>query len=392
SHFEKNMPLSFPADTAPLAYTALPGLNTGLSWQNVQRKRLKKFAEQYMTETSKAVQTLRSQGEPDTSLDAVQDTRAGFTELRVRLPVLNQYYRYTLSHGGTGDAAVLAKIKTLVLAWADTNQPTGKPIDETNFEGLLRVIKQRWSDFTAGEQTRITSWLNALKTAKEAYAFTAATGEGSLRYSNHYTHHYKVLLQVYDLLGLTTQYTALVSTITAFAAQNFPFGNGSIVVAPSPTAFNDATHDLPRAAVSAGESLDYIKRDALHYQHYTLEPWLEIALQIGGTGLQTVMDNGVGFLRDAILAPASKHYEFAASVVPFDATRWQTSNPVYLQPNAMYRPDHAARVFMAYDVYKKGINPSFALDDRLYALLSRSSSLPSFWYYYFRWVFGGLYG
>ena len=87
------MPLyPFPTDTAPVAADQLPSTTESLSWHNVQRKRLKKFAGQYIGEADAAVVTLRSQGEPDTSLKVVQDTRAGFNELRVRLPVLSQYY------------------------------------------------------------------------------------------------------------------------------------------------------------------------------------------------------------------------------------------------------------------------------------------------------------
>jgi hypothetical protein len=459
------MPLTFPPDTGPLAYNALPGSNVGLSWHNVQRKRLKKFATQYMAEDSKAVVTLRSQGEPDTSIDAVQATRAGFTELRVRLPVLSQYYRYTMLHGGGGDAAVLSKIKMLCLAWVDKNQPTGKPIDETNFEGLLRVLKARWNDFSAVEQTRITAWLNALKAEREAWMFPPAPNEGRLLYTNHYTHHYKILLFVYDLLNLVTSYTTLISTIQSFATQNFPFGNVTIITpqayavtgADSVTKrfdingnflsrfpatvtftitgntqgnngtytvasaqylsgsnktriftvenvpgvggngtltelFSDLVHDIPRPTVSAGESIDYVKRDALHYQQYTLEPWLEIALQVGGTTLQSVVQQGFDFLANAILIPGSKRYEFVNSTVPFDAVRWQTSQPLYLQPTAMYRPDDIARCVLAYDYYRRLTNPAFALDERLYALAIRSERLPSSWPQYFRWVFGGLYG
>jgi hypothetical protein len=460
-----NMSISFGVDTSPLAASALPSSNVGLGWYNNNRKRLKKFATQYMALDTAAVATLKSQGEADVSTSAVQASRAGFNELRVRLPVLNQYYTYTGMHGGTADASVLAKIKAIILDWATKNNPTGKPIDETNFENLLRVAKARWADFNTNERSLITTWVNKLKTAKEAWSFTPLSGEGQLQYGNHYTHHYKILLQVYDFLGLTSNYNALLTTIDSFAAVNFPFGNstvtypmtrtvvgaskseqrfdingnylsrfvaGGLIIITGNTQGNNGTftitsasylsgsdktrifvsqtlandggggtlqevfhpngHAMPRPATNAGESIDYIRRDALHYQNYDLEPWLEIALMAGGTRYQMVVDNAFNFLSTNVLNPAAKHYEFAASTDPFDAERWSVSNTAYLQPEAMYHPDKMARVVFAYQYYKQGLVPSFMVDERLFTCAVRSDILPSVWYYYFRWAFGGIYG
>jgi hypothetical protein len=455
----------FGSDSHPIPAAALPSSNVGLGWYNNNRKRLKKFAGQYVGEASAAVVTLRSQGEADISNPDVIASRAGFNELRVRLPVLNQYYAYTSAHGGTGDAVYLAKIKSLVLAWVRRNQPTGKPIDETNFEHLLRVIGNRWTDFTAGEQAEITTWLQALRTAKENWTFMQLAGEGLLIHGNHYTHHYKILLQVYMLLGLTTQQTALLTEITSFAARNLPYGNAAITcpdahavvgtsasekrfdingnhlsrfavgsrflvtgntqnnnglytvvsvqylsgssktrifTAESPRAdggsgtlweaFDPALHAMPRAAAHVGESIDYIRRDALHYHQYNLEPWLEIAILAGGSTFATVIDSQWAFFEQQILTPPLRHNEFAATTDSFDSQRWAASQPEYLQPDSMYRPDKAARAVFAYATYRQLTTPGFLPDERLIALAVRSAQLPSSWATYFRWVFGGMYG
>jgi hypothetical protein len=223
------MSINFGTDS-PLAVQNLPSSfapsGVPIGWYNARRKLLVKLATSYLGDANSAVAVMSSQGVADTSDPNVQKTREGFNELRVRLPVLNQYYNYTASHGGIPDTEALAKVKSIVLAWASINQPTGKPIDETNFENLLRVIGNRWGNFSSGEQATITTWLNALKTAKESWSFNPATGEGKLQYGNHYTHHYKILLRVYQLLGLTTAYNTLVSSVTTFATQNFPFATG----------------------------------------------------------------------------------------------------------------------------------------------------------------------
>jgi hypothetical protein len=380
------MPLSFGSDTAPLTDALLPSSNVGLSWYNLNRKRLKKFARQYLAENPSAVRILTSQGEVDTTIPAVQTTRASFTELRTRLPVLNQYYTY--SH----DPNILQHIKNIVMTWVRTNEPTGKPIDETNFEGLLRVLTTRWTDFSVGEQYDITAWLNALKTAKESWSFSPLNGEGSIQYGNHYTHHYKILLKVYSLLGLSTTRTNLINTITAFKAVNFPYGNSAVLYPSGGAPYNPSIHHMPRGAVHLGESIDYIRRDALHYHVYTLEPWLEIALDVGGTLFESVVDNAFLFLTMMTLTPPIKHYEFAHTTDPFDALRRAASNPDYLAPNAMFNIDKVARVVFSYQYYKQQLNSTFSVDDRLLSFALRSRYLPSVWYYYFRMVFSGAYG
>jgi hypothetical protein len=453
----------FGTDT-PIAASALPSSNVGLGWYNVQRKRLQKLAAQYVGEESAAVAVLRSQGAADTRDPQVRASRAGFNELRVRLPVLDQYYTYTTLHGGSGESLYLNKVKALVLAWVRTNHPTGKPIDETNFENLLRVMGKRWGDFSGGEQAEITAWVQALRITKEDWTFGQLPGEGALTHGNHYAHHYKILLQIYSLLGLTSQRGAVLTEITDFAARNFPYGNAAMThpashvvtgtsaddkrfdldgnhtaafpagsrflvtgnsqlnnglytvvsvqylttsgktrlfTAEAPRnagggglmwePFDPATHAMPRAASGAGESIDYIRRDALHYHQYNLEPWLEIAILAGDGRFNAVIAAQWSFLQTQILTPPLRHDEFNATTDNFDGERWLASNPEYLQPNSMYHPDKAARAVFSYAYYKQLSDPEFLPDERLLAVALRSVQLPSQWYPYFRWVFRGMY-
>ena len=465
------MPLyPFPTDAAPVAADQLPSTTESLSWHNVQRKRLKKFAGQYIGEADAAVVTLRSQGETDTSLKAVQDTRAGFNELRVRLPVLSQYYTYSTQHGGIPETKFLNKIKSIILSWCTKNIPTGKPIDETNFENLIRVAKRHWASFSATEQGIITAWVQQLRVAKEAWTFAPAAGEGSLLYGNHYTHHYKILYQVYDFLGDTAKLAALRTTLQTFVNQNFPFGNAAVSVPPSHPVVgasvaekrfdidgnflamfsvgstiyvagntrghngyfrvtsvtyltssnktrlffaeplsgldggggslyrphNPALYDMPRPAVDAGETIDYIRRNAMHYHQYDLEPWIELVTLSNWREFDTKLIAGLAFLRATVTAPnvVRKPYEFTYSSDTFDALRWQTSHSEYLQPSSMYVPDKMARLIFACDHYfrKNGEAATQTIDTRLYHFAMRSRFLPSTWPYYFRFVFGGVYG
>lgn len=438
----------------PIAAWALPTVSTDLSWYNVQRQRLRKFARDYAAVAPAPVEVLRSQGEPDVTIPEVADSRSGFTQLRRDLAVMDQYVEYS------GDAAVLARVKEVCLAWVRSNRPDGKPINESNFEGLVRVLKRRRSDFSAGERADATAWLQALRAAKEAFDFQPGAGEGTVAHGNWYTHHYKVLLLTLDALGDAAGVAALLAEIDGFAARNFPFGNaaiaaplsaavlsanqaggyfdiggnhvarfpagssfriagnsrgndGSYVVAaasylstsgrtrlgtttvPLPGSggggtlsepFDPVRHDMPRAATQAGESIDYIRRDALHYQVYDLAPWIEIGLSTGSRYAARI-DAGFAFFRDRLLSPV-RHYEFSASSDPFDALRWQASHPEYLAPEAMFKPQRAAGMILSYFAWRRSLGAYAEPADLLAVALRGTDTIASFWPQYFRWALG----
>jgi hypothetical protein len=175
-------------------------------------------------------------------------------------------------------------------------------------------------------------------------------------------------------------------TIDAHALVNFPYGNAAVIVPASGVPFNQSIHDIPRAATHAGESIDYIRRDSLHYHVYDVEPWLEIAI-LTGNRYEALMDNAFAFLKDKLFS-STKHYEFAASTDPFDAERWLASRPEYLAPNALFIPGHASRVALAYSHFKRLLNPAYQPESRMITIASRSERLTTDWYYWFRLFLG----
>jgi hypothetical protein len=178
----------------------------------------------------------------------------------------------------------------------------------------------------------------------------------------------------------------LLPTIDAHALVNFPYGNAAVIVPASGVPSNQSIHDIPRAATHAGESIDYIRRDSLHYHVYDVEPWLEIAI-LTGNRYEALMDNAFAFLKDKLFS-ATKHYEFASSTDPFDAQRWLASRPEYLAPNAMFIPGHASRVALAYSHFKRLLNPAYQPESRMITIASRSERLTTDWYYWFRLFLG----
>ena len=156
--------------------------------------------------------------------------------------------------------------------------------------------------------------------------------------------------------------------------------------------FDDNVDDIPRQAIAKGESIDYIRRDALHYHQFNLEPWLEIAILLRNNGQQNLPWEGVitaayEFYRDNI---GVKRYEFAHTTDDFDRVRYKSSKSEYLQPKAMYKPDKVARVVFSYlhlQYLISGEQGRTAMtDDKLISYAMRSRDLSSSWFYYFRFI------
>ena len=448
---------SFFGTDVPIVYEALPSVSTGLSWYNVQRQRLNKFANQFIVIPPKPIVTLNSQGQTDTEDPSVVATREAFTQLRRDLPVLDQFYEYS------NNAATLKRIKEICLAWARNNIPDGKPINETNFEGLIRTMHRRYDDFSTSEKAELDAWMDKLIEVREDWDFAQAPGEGTLTYGNHYTHHYKILMQLYTARGLTTKKNNLQNEIDTFAAQNLPFGNSDIYYPEDQTVLlmdatsnyirisgdrtyvyregftftvsgtsNDGTytvaadstfaaskttivvqetisvnegavggvitepytepyHDMQRAATDAGESIDYIRRDALHYHIYDLMPWIEIALLASPAGrYDTVIDNMWNFFTSKLLS-STKHYEFANSSDTFDALRYEASNSEYLQPESKFKPGRAVGAVLAYFYYKNFRLGDGYTEPSVYLNLAQRLSvehIAQFWSMHFRWALG----
>ena len=246
----------------------------------------------------------------------------------------------------------------------------------------MKAVRLHRDLFNSSENATLNAWLTKVRNAAEGFTFPGR----ATRYGNWYTHHLKKLLLCYYAQEDTAAFNALLPTIDAHALVNFPYGNAAVIVPASGVPFNQSIHDIPRAATHPGESIDYIRRDSLHYHVYDVEPWLEIAI-LTGNRYEALMDNAFAFLKDKLFS-ATKHYEFAASTDPFDAQRWLASRPEYLAPNAMFIPGHASRVALAYSHFKRLLNPAYQPESRMITIASRSERLTTDWYYWFRLFLG----
>ncbi len=250
------------------------------------------------------LRTLTSAGITDPQDPALVATRRAFQDAdRVALLAL----AFHLS----GNELYSEAASRALLAWAQTNHPTGNPIDETRLEGFLWGFDQIACALDEAETKRVEAWLGRLRQAKQQWRFSVRTGR-----NNHRTHHLKMLIMLDKLLWPD-----------ALAAD----------------AQLAARHARDNIGDPEGMSVDYRERDALFYHAYNLEAWIEIALASGCCTDQVSRAFDFLFAR---MRDEPQRIEFAASEMPIDRARAQAGF-AHAQ-NKPFARSRAARSIFAY--------------------------------------------
>ena len=213
--------------TLPIAELVAKTDTTQMNFYDVQRKRLQKFAESFVTENAKPVEELISAGTTEITDDVVK-TRRAFQDFR-RMQVMNQWYKVS------GIKKYQDHVRDMIIDWATINVPTGHPINQTHFEGLHIVLRDLAPNGTQGVFTThqynnvVRPWLEAIRDATVAWTFPAEPGGGRLQYGNHFTHGYMNLLMTYQSLGQTTEFNELLNNeIDEHWEFNYPWAKNRI--------------------------------------------------------------------------------------------------------------------------------------------------------------------
>lgn len=367
---------SQPIASLPVEELIVISDNTVMNFYDTQRKRCQKFAETVLGSSANPVQTLTSAGETVVT-DAVKATRLGFQDFE-KMQLAVQWWKIS------GDTDYRDHAMQMILEWADLNIPTGHPINQTKFVGLHLALQDLAPNGTPGEfsstdyNTRVKPWLELIRDATLAWSFAPEPGGGTLQYGNHYTHAYQQLLMCYRSLGDTSAFNDLLDEIDIHATFSFPFGNGSVTV----------PDDMPYEAEAPGQSIDFIRRDAFHYQNYNLQPWLNIAITEGTDRYESLVTNAFEWLWDKVLDNSDLHKEFTNSDDEFDDLRWEGSHSEYLQPETFWMLDEGMRVIMMYYQYRWSLGSSPTVNDGLIALAMRGDKISSEWPYWIRFTLG----
>lgn len=144
-------------------------------------------------------------------------------------------------------ALYLNKARSILRLWADHNQPTGNPIDETRLQGLIWAYDLIHCYLSRQDNAAIMAWLNVLDEKKRTWKFGSKTD-----LNNHRIHQLKMHLMIDKVLNQRLAWDKDMASVRKYLRLNL----------------NAAT----------GETIDYRTRSALYYHNYGLQAWLEINL------------------------------------------------------------------------------------------------------------------
>jgi hypothetical protein len=231
----------------------------------------------------------------------------------------------------TGEAKYAEKTREFIMAWVETNQPTGNPIDETNLEPLL----------VAYDQTRDTFSRETRETA-DAYLRKIIRAEQGARQviNNWQSHRVKIV-------GLA-----------AYVLKD------DVLIAQAIKGFKD---QIAANLKPDGSSYDFHERDALHYHVYDLEPLLTLAIAAHNNGLNLYDfpgKDGASLRRSVqFLIPyctgEKEHHEFVHSNVEFDRKRATNGEKGY-QTGHLFRPEEGFNALSLAAYLDESVNPIVA--------------------------------
>lgn len=246
----------------------------------IELSELKKQARKGINQKPHAIIQLNSAGKTSSNDLNLRESRQALREAEL---AASMALLYQINH----DSTYIEGAKSILLKWANVNEPTGNPIDETRLQGLIWAYDLIACDLTAPQKEAILTWFKKLRAKKQAWQFGRITGN-----NNHRIHHLKILMLLDKVLQKKIAWqTDLVD------AERYSFIN-----------LNPTT----------GISVDYKNRSSLYYHNYTLQPWLEINL-IAKQRFKPV-DKAFEFLINEIKTD-NIHHEFTHSKAKIDSMR-----------------------------------------------------------------------
>lgn len=201
---------------------------------------LQHTAKNYLNKSPHPVITLGSAGKITLDDPQLIDTREGIIDADRAAVLALAYYL-------TQQTEYLNKTKEILLAWANTNKPTGQPIDETRLEGMIWAYDLIACQLSASDNAIIKTWFETMRTKKRAWKFGPKTIN-----NNHHIHQLKMLLFLDTILHDNKNTKNDIADLEKYSKINI----------------NPQT----------GITVDYVERSALYYHNYVLQPWLEVSL------------------------------------------------------------------------------------------------------------------
>lgn len=282
-----------------------------------QYAKLKAIADSALIVAPSPVDTVFSEGRLATDPKKIKSLRA--------LKDVNKMYALALAYKIEGNKAYLHKTKDFLVAWATVNKPMENPINDTKFEAAFEAYDLVKNDLSKSDNEIIKKWLSVMAYKELNHPFFSKL-KPDHETSNWNSHRIKVIGMI------------------AYAIDNDSLKKFINTALPSQVATN---------LYADGSGMDFKERDALHYQVYTLEPLVRLAIVINratgkdfyhyispiGSSIQKSME----FLVPYTIGEKT-HQEFVKSKTEFDKKRAQNKESNFII-GALYQPSHGLDLF-----------------------------------------------
>jgi len=288
-------------------------------------RKLQHEADGSVNDQGRPIAHIRTAGRLDTD-PLKQESRASLEDMR-------KLYALGYAYAATTNRAYGAAARRIILSWAQVNQPSGVPVDETKLEPLLVAYDLTRPVFSSGERTIVEDWLRRMASLELQSART-----NLVTTMNNWNSH---RLKIVGLIAFLLEDQKLIEeAVRGFKKQ--------VEVNLYPD----------------GSSFDFHQRDALRYHCYDLEPLLVLAIaaQQNGIGLYSYQASNGACLAKAVsfLVPycdgTKTHAEWVHSKVKFDRQR-AVAGEAGFSPGAAFNPSEAREVFELASFFDEGYAP-----------------------------------
>ena len=236
----------------------------------------------------------RLRGDPikEKTLEALEDMKI----------IENLYLSYLLSN----DISYRNKIAEFVIAWINVLKSDGDPINDTKIEPLLYAIDMIKKELSFDMKNKVDGFL--LQIIKKNFESFINAPKNQISHNFH-SHRLKII------------------GMCAFLVENEFFIDWAKI---------ELKNQLDRLIDDHGKTVDFVKRNALHYHCYTLEPLLKLNSIFYIKDKNFSIENYQFKLQKSIafLSPYLKreiiHHEFEGTKVPFDLLRSANKEPHFI--------------------------------------------------------------
>ncbi len=255
---------------------------------------------------------------------------------RTALKDMAKLAAFGYAFAATSNTSYAAAARRLILAWAQTYQPTGSPVDETKLEPLFIAYSLTHASFAPAEKDTVNAWLRRIAREEQA----ALRSKSATAYNNWNSHRLKILGFIAWLLDDSAAVDEVMRRFKTQIGENL----------------------LPD-----GSSYDFHERDALHYHCFDLEPLLSLAIvaHAHGIALYDYESAQGASLRKSVrfLVPycegTATHAEWVHSKVAFDRTRAEAGEAKF-EVGSLFEPQDGLRTLELASFFDESLRPLVA--------------------------------